>query len=979
MKLNALKTAVFGLALLMTTAAFSQIEISEYSASNMNQFADEFLKFEDFIEIHNTSDQTVDLEDWAISDKLDNPLKWQFPAGASIGPDEYMIVWCSGRDLFDGEVYHTSFKLTQTKENEFAVDPGGNIIESTALEITLLGHSRCKVDDQWMICHDPTPQEATEDGAERYTAYTEEPSISLGAGFYEGPQTATISWDEEDVQIRYSLDGNIPTLNDPIYNEGDVITIEETTVLKAKAFSLDPNKDHGKVAFASYFIDDEISLPVFSIAANQLQDLANGDGEIRPIGSIEYFDTEGRLIARSYGELNRHGQDSWVNPHRSLDWVSRDEMGYSRTVNAKLFTYSDRDDYQRFMVRASGDDNYPATQDYVHEGSCHIRDEYVQQLAYNGELKLDIRAVERVVVFLNGDYWGVYGLRERPADHDYTSEYYDQDKFNLHYLLTWGETWAEYGGDEAFADWEELRDFILTEDMSIDENYQHVRDKMQVLGLIDYMIINLVAVSSDWMNYNTGWWRGLNPEGDHKKWGYILWDNDATFDYYINYSGVPNTNPDASPCDLEDIAAFMDQFFGGFGGGPGGGGPNVEIVDAASCETIENQTSPYASDDLVFQAVVNDDGWCCEEEWDAVCEDLYSEFQELGLDDPTTCNSILNGSSPYEADDATFQATLSLFPDCCDNWTNICNTVYESIDEGGGNGGYDPSVTDNFDVGKHEKILFKLMRENQDFEQLYHSRWADLRNTTFNCDHMLSTLDSMLTTILPEMPRQINRWGGSMNEWQSNVEDLKDFVSQRCDLLGGEIMDCFELSGPYQLTLLTEPDNVGEIDLNTLDIENFPWTGEYYGNMDNLIEANVRADNYVFSHWISTAGNTIFPNDEADEAKIRLVANDTLIAVFTNDISSIENVDDVFGLSVFPSPTSGEINVSFQLNNNNDINIDIFNTLGQKVTRLFQGRAIAGLNEQTYDLKQFGLSPGSYYVQLSSGDKVASRKLTLIP
>ena len=39
-----------------------------------------------------------------------------------------------------------------------------------------------------------------------------------------------------------------------------------------------------------------------------------------------------------------------------------------------------------------------------------------------------------------------------------------------------------------------------------------------------------------------------------------MWDNDATFDYYINYSGVPNTNPDAQACDLDDIASYMDFF-----------------------------------------------------------------------------------------------------------------------------------------------------------------------------------------------------------------------------------------------------------------------------------------------------------------------------------------------------------------------------------------------------------------------------------
>ena len=106
--------------------------------------------------------------------------------------------------------------------------------------------------------------------------------------------------------------------------------------------------------------------------------------------------------------MNRHGQDSWVLDHRSLDWVSRDEMGYSKAVNAPLFSYSDRDEYQKFMFRNSGDDNYPAINDGQHDGSAHIRDEYVQHLAKKGGMKLDTRENERVILFLNGQCQGRY-------------------------------------------------------------------------------------------------------------------------------------------------------------------------------------------------------------------------------------------------------------------------------------------------------------------------------------------------------------------------------------------------------------------------------------------------------------------------------------------------------------------------------------------------------------------------------------------
>ena len=43
--------------------------------------------------------------------------------------------------------------------------------------------------------------------------------------------------------------------------------------------------------------------------------------------------------------------------------------------------------------------------------------------------------------------------------------------------------------------------------------------------------------------------RGYDPDGGALTWRYILWDNDATFGHYINYTGIPDDSPDADPCD----------------------------------------------------------------------------------------------------------------------------------------------------------------------------------------------------------------------------------------------------------------------------------------------------------------------------------------------------------------------------------------------------------------------------------------------
>ena len=117
-------------------------------------------------------------------------------------------------------------------------------------------------------------------------------------------------------------------------------------------------------------------MPVISSAANNFITLLNGNQSYRPHGSIEYFDIDGNRKDYGYGEYNKHGQDSWAFPQRSFDYIARDEMGYHDAINEKLLSLSDRDEFQRIIVRASGDDNYPGI-----DSSAHMRDIFIQKLA----------------------------------------------------------------------------------------------------------------------------------------------------------------------------------------------------------------------------------------------------------------------------------------------------------------------------------------------------------------------------------------------------------------------------------------------------------------------------------------------------------------------------------------------------------------------------------------------------------------------
>ncbi|MFN0174884.1 MAG: CotH kinase family protein [Saprospiraceae bacterium] len=540
----------------------AQVVVNEYSCANWKQFLNFYQDTDDWIELYNPSGLAVDLAGYHLSDNENKPTKWAFPANTLIPANGFLYVWCSGRDLKDPQgKLHTNFKISQTKSNPDHIvfaDPAGAIMEDIEVVKTQTHQSRARFPDgsnEWRISQQPSLG-ISNNNALTSVAFAARPTFSQPAGFYTGEVTVAISSTEPNAEVRYTLDGKEPTINSTVYTQPIVLT--ETTVLKATTFSNNSLIYKSFVQFNTYFINETHSLAVISIGSDGVLALANGNQILRPTGSIEFFDKSKQRKTRTYGELNSHGQDSWANDQRSLDWVSRDEMGYNAALQEQLFPLTERDEFQRIILRASGDDNYPAAHHPQNEGSAHVRDAYIHNLAKRGGLHLDVRTAEKCIVYLNGQYWGVYDMRELPDDHDYTDYYYGQGKYDIQYVLTWGNTWAEYGGQQAINDWHSIRTFILNNNMNDPNKFKYVDDHFDYKSLIDYVIVNSFTVCTDWLNYNTGIWRGLNPEGQHQKWGYILWDNDATFDHYINYTGLPSTEHDAKPCNPEGLTGGSD-------------------------------------------------------------------------------------------------------------------------------------------------------------------------------------------------------------------------------------------------------------------------------------------------------------------------------------------------------------------------------------------------------------------------------------
>ncbi|MFV1967915.1 MAG: lamin tail domain-containing protein, partial [Pirellulaceae bacterium] len=83
--------------------------ITELMASNDTTLVDEDINSPDWIEVHNPTDQPVNLLGWSLTDDPATPDKWRFP-NQEIAPNEYLVVFASGKDrAYDTEALRRDF------------------------------------------------------------------------------------------------------------------------------------------------------------------------------------------------------------------------------------------------------------------------------------------------------------------------------------------------------------------------------------------------------------------------------------------------------------------------------------------------------------------------------------------------------------------------------------------------------------------------------------------------------------------------------------------------------------------------------------------------------------------------------------------------------------------------------------------------------------------------------------------------------
>ncbi len=537
-------TSFFAMLCVFNPVSAQSIYINEFLASNttINPDIVDFDDYSDWVEIYNDEDFDVDLSGYHITDNLNNPTKWQIPEGAVISAKGFIRLWADGMDdkpgstytrsfepheTYTTQSYHLNFKLSRGGEDLGISDPDGSLIDSLTFGIQISDVSFGRQPDGGSNLYffgEPTPGSSNITQGTVNTEPAESPVFSIPGGIYSGNQTLTLSADSPTAVIRYTTDGSRPTSISNVY--GSALILNTTVVIRARVY--DGDKLPGPMVTNSYIIDENPTLPVASLTAfpetlwdTDIGIYANQMKSREIPTTFEFYEKDGSGGFNYDMGMRISGQASFFYPQKPLTLSCDDRFGVEE-VPYKVFPNMDIEEYKDIYFRNSGtaDNRYTM-----------FRDALQHSLVIN-EMDVDALAYRPAMTFINGQYWGIYNLRDK-ANADFLASHHNVDPNNIDYLeYDFSPTPVVIEGD--VNDYNALLNYLENNDLSIQQNYEYVKTQIDIDEILNYIITEIYCDNVNWGNTNVRWWKEKTAGA---KWRWVLVDFDWGFGIdYPNFS-----------------------------------------------------------------------------------------------------------------------------------------------------------------------------------------------------------------------------------------------------------------------------------------------------------------------------------------------------------------------------------------------------------------------------------------------------------
>jgi hypothetical protein len=344
--------------------------------------------------------------------------------------------------------------------------------------------------------------------------------VSHRSGKYDASISVEIKGDF--TKAYYSIDGSKPSKR-----FSKPIEISKSTFLKIKPVFEGDSID--TLISRTYILNFETKLPILSIGVDEdyFWDKEKG---IYALGSQVYIDTTGHWSNANYQKkwerpihiiyLDTNNQEGFNQkcgikifgestrrlPDKSMKIIARSEYGTSRFQH-KIFPQKDISEFKQLVIRTSGND---------YNGS-RFKDVLNAYLARN--MGLDFMAYQPIQLFLNGQYWGLYNLREKVNEH-YLFENHGANKDSSSIIMG---RWVRQHGNSS--DYMKMYNWFMRLDTMDNAAYEKAKTMLDIRNYINFRVFQIYLNNTD-SRGNIRYWNSKDLDG---KFRMILYDTDLSF------------------------------------------------------------------------------------------------------------------------------------------------------------------------------------------------------------------------------------------------------------------------------------------------------------------------------------------------------------------------------------------------------------------------------------------------------------------
>lgn len=514
---------------LKNTKPTGALIISEVMPSNSVYYMQADGKCYDWVELYNASDETIQLSDYYLSNDPDRPQLFHLPQ-QELKPGQYLTVICSGDAPLTGSYIYAPFTLSRQQSFLYVTGPDGSFSDHMGIWDVPSGCSvgRSQGTGTYYFTK-PTPAKANGTGV---VFISPTPNAVTAAGVYNGVSSLSVELSGE--AVRYTTDGSIPTARSKAY-EGP-ISLTETTVLRFASFA--DGRIPSDVVTAAYIINENHTLPVVSMATTP-------SNLFSPTGLYEDYESEDEvpcnitLFEEGGGftvdcGLKMYGHMGLTLPKKSFKINFRGQYG-TDLLTYPVFGADGPQIYDSLVIRSG--------QDYT---NTIFRDELFTSLCREASDSVLAQRDKHVILYINGEYWGIYTIKEAFGQTMYAENYgVTADSVTVQQ--------APVGTDsELFA----LVTYCRRNDLSVQENYEYFASRMDIDSLIDWMIFEAYGSNTD-IAQNLRYFKSTE-NGD--KWQFALYDLDWAWYFKDGFFGLLSPERAAQHITL-GRAAFQNPEF----------------------------------------------------------------------------------------------------------------------------------------------------------------------------------------------------------------------------------------------------------------------------------------------------------------------------------------------------------------------------------------------------------------------------------